>query len=91
MTPWKVTMHCRSEHDNEALSADASGRLVLAEDKILTIRVLGDFAFSVTLELQAASALLAIVEGLVVIAREMVRMYMPDWPATEICAEPVVA
>jgi hypothetical protein len=89
MKPWKVTMHCHGQEGDWALSSDATCRVQLGDQQTLTIRVLGDLSFSVTLELPASSALLAIVEGLILINRELVGQDIPDWPAVEIKAEPV--
>ena len=89
MKAWKVTMHCRGHEEDWPLDDGANSRIVLARDQIMTLTVLGEHAFSATLELPAKSALLAIVEGLVLINRELPRLNMPDWPAVEICAEPV--
>jgi len=88
MTPWKVTMHCRS-NDGGTISDTENRRIIIDPAKTMEIMVFGPQAFSVSITLGATSALTAIVEGIVLINRELVLGNLPDWPAVEICAGPL--
>jgi len=88
MTPWKVSMHCRS-NDGGTVADKENRRIVIDESKTMEIMVFGPKAFSAVVTLGATSALTAIVEGIVAINRELAVADLPKWPAVEICAEPV--
>jgi hypothetical protein len=88
MTPWKVTMHCRS-NDGGTVADSENRRIIIDPAKTMEVMVFGPQAFSVSITLGATSALTAIVEGIVLINRELVLGNLPAWPAVEICASPV--
>lgn len=89
MTPWKVTMHCRS-NDGGTVADRENRRILIDPAKTMEIMVFGGQAFSAAITLGATSALTAIVEGIVLIERELAASAgLPDWPAVEICAAPV--
>lgn len=86
-TMWKVTMRCRRNLEGEDSAAEIdremARKLSYAAGQPVTLE---QDAFEVRLLVRAVTAVSALVEGIIIMNRELVRAGFPRWPAEDIHA-----